>query len=68
MWGTLMPPIKNQTSPRLAKILARDQVGFKKRRILLYRCESDDNTWFWELSNDLDEEPVYLWFLPLQPE
>ena len=63
-----MPPVKTGDRPRLAKILARRRVGSEKRRTFLYRCEWDDNTWSWELSRALEEDPVYLEFLRLHPE
>ena len=61
-----MPPVKTGESPRLVKIVARRRVGSKKRRTFLYRCEWDDDTWSWESSKALEEDPVYLEFLRLQ--
>ena len=55
-----MPPVKTGASPRLVKIPARCQVGSKKRRTFLYRCEWDDDTWSWESGKVLDEDLVYL--------
>ena len=52
-----MPPVKTGESPRLVKILARHLVGSRKRRTLLYRCEWDDDTWSWESSKALEEDP-----------
>ena len=63
-----MPPVKTGESPRLVKIVARRRVGSKKRRTFLYRCEWDDDTWSWESSKALEEDPVYLEFLRLHPE
>ena len=63
-----MPPVKTGDSPRLVKILARRQVGSKKRRTFLYCCEWDDDTWSWESSKALEEDPLYLDFLRLHPE
>ena len=63
-----MRPVKTGDSPRLIHILARRRVGSQKRRTFLYRCEWDDDTWSWECSNALEEDPVYLEFLRLDPE
>ena len=63
-----MPQVKTRAFPRLIKILARRRVGSKKRRTFLYRGEWDDDTWSWELSKALEEEPVYLEFLRLHRE
>ena len=68
VWEFPMPPVKTANSPRLVKILARRRVGSKKRRTFLYRCEWDDDTWSWESSKALEEDPVYLEFLRLHPE
>ena len=68
MWEIPMPPVKTGASPRLVKILARRRVGSKKRRTFLYRCEGVDDTWSWEYSKTLEEDPVYLEFLRLRPE
>ena len=68
MWEFLMLPVKTGDSPRLVKILARRRVGSKNRRTFLYRCEWNDNTWAWESSKALEEDPVYLEFLRLPPE
>ena len=45
VWEFPMPPVKIGASPLLVKTLARRQVGSKKRRTFLYRCEWDDDTW-----------------------
>ena len=63
-----MPPVKTGESPRLVKIVARRRVGSKRRRTFLYRCEWDDDTWSWESSKVLEEDPVYFKFLQLHPE
>ena len=68
MWEFPMPSAKTGDSPRLVKILARRPVGSKKRCTFLYRCEWNDDTWSWELSRALEEDPVYLEFLRLNPE
>ena len=68
MWEFLMPPVKTGDSPRLVRILARRLVGSKGPRTFLYRCESDDHTWYWESSKALEENPVYLEVLRLHPE
>ena len=68
MWEFLMPAVKTGASPQLVKTLARCRMGFKKRRTFLYRCEWEDDTWSWESSKALEEEPVYLEFLRLHPE
>ena len=68
MWEVPMPPVKTGDSPRLVEILGRRRVGSKKRRTFLYRWEWDDNTWSWESSKALEEDPVYLEFLRLHPE
>ena len=60
VWELLMPPVKPGASSRLIKILARRRVGSKKRRTFLYRGEWDDDTWSFELSKALEEDPVYL--------
>ena len=60
VWDFPMPPVKTGASPRLVKILAGLRVGSKKRSTYLYHCELDDDTWSWELSNTLQEDPVYL--------
>ena len=62
VWEFTMPPVKTGESPRLVKILARRRVGSRKRRTFLYRCEWDDDTWSWESSKALQEDPVYLEF------
>ena len=41
-----MPPVKTGASGRLIKIPHRCQVGSKKSRKFLYRCEWDDDPWF----------------------
>ena len=68
MWELPMPPVKTGDFPRLVKILARSRVRSKKRRIFLYRCEWDDDTWSWESSSTLEEDPVYFEFPRLHPE
>ena len=68
VWGFPMPPVKTGTSPLLVEILARRWLGSKGRRTVLYSCEWDDHTWFWESSKALEEDPVYLDFLRLQRE
>ena len=68
MWEFPMPPVKTRASPRLVEILARRPVGSKKRPTFLYRCELDDDMWSWESGKALEEDPVYLEFLRLQPE
>ena len=68
VWEFPMPPVQNGDCPRLVKILARRRVGSKKLRTFLYRCEWDDETWSWESSKALEEDPVYLEFLRLHPE
>ena len=67
-WEFLMPPVETGDSSRLVKILARRRVGPRKRRTFLYRCEWDHDTWSWESSKALEEDPVYLEFLRLHPE
>ena len=68
VWEFPMPPVKTGDSPRLVKILARRRVGSKMRRTFLYRWEWDDDTWSWESSKGLGEDPVYPEFLQLHPE
>ena len=68
MWEFPMPPVKTEDSPQLVKILARRSLGSKKPRTFLYRCEWDDDTWSWESSKALEEDPVHLDFLRLHPE
>ena len=68
VWEFPMPPVNTGNSPELVKILARRRVRSKKRRRFLYRCEWYDNTWSWEWSKALEEDPVYLDFLRLHPE
>ena len=68
VWEFPMPPVKTEASPRLSKILARREGGSKKRRTFLYRCEWDDDTWSWEWSKALEEDPVYLEFLRIHTE
>ena len=68
VWRFPMPHVKTGASPRLVRILARGRVDSKKRRTFLYRCEWDDDTWSWESSKALEEDPVYLEFLRLHPE
>ena len=68
VWEFAMPPFKTGASPRLVNILARRRVGSKKRRTFLYRCEWENDTWSWESSRALEEDPVYLEFLRLHPE
>ena len=68
VWEYPMPPVKTGASRRLVKILARRQVGSKKRHTFLYRCEWDDDTWSWESGKALGEDPVYLEFFRLHPE
>ena len=63
-----MPPVKTRESPQLVKILASRRLGSRKRRTFLYRREWDDDTWSWESSKALEEDPVYLEFLRLNPE
>ena len=63
-----MPPVKTGESPQLVKIVAGRRVGSKKHRTFLYHCEWDDDTWSWESSKALEEDPVYLEFLRLHPE
>ena len=63
-----MPHVKTGASPRLFKVPARHRVGSRKRRTFLSPCVCDDDTWFWESSKALDEDPVYLAFLRSQPE
>ena len=53
-------PCQNLRIPQIVKILARRRVGSRKRRTFLYRCEWDDDTWSWESSKALEEDPVYL--------
>ena len=60
--------VKTGASRPLVRILARRRVGSKERRIFLYWCPSDDDTWSWESRKALDEDPVYLEFLRLHPE
>ena len=67
VWEFPMPPVKTGESPRLVKVLARRMVS-KKRCTFLYHCEWDDDTWSWESSKALEEDPVYLEFLRLHPE
>ena len=68
VWEFPMPAVKTGESPRLVKILARRRVGSRKCRTFLYRCEWDDDTWSWESTKALEEDPVYLEFLRLHPE
>ena len=68
VWEFPMPHVKTGDSPRLVKILARRRVKSKKRRTFLYRCQWDEDTWSRESSKALEEDPVYLEFLPLHPE
>ena len=63
-----MPPVKTGDSPQLVRILARRRVGSEKRRTFRYCCEWDDDTWSWESSKALEEDPVWLEFLRLHPE
>ena len=68
VWEFRMPPVKTQDSPRLVKTLVRRRVGSKNCRTFLYRCQWADNTWSWESSKALKEDPVYLEFLRLHRE
>ena len=68
VWEFPMPPVETGESPGLVKILARRRVGSRKRHTFLYRCEWDDDTWSWESSKAVEEDPVYLEFLRLHPE
>ena len=68
VWELPMRPVKTEDSPRLVKNVARRRVGSKKCRTVLYCCEWDDDTWSWESSKALEEDPVYLDFLRLHPE
>ena len=68
VWEFLMPPVKTGASRPLVKILARRRVGSKTRRTFLHRCKWDDDTWSWESSKALEEDPVYLEFLRLHRE
>ena len=63
MWEFRMPPVKTGDSPQIVRELARRRLESKKRRTFLYGCEWDDDTWSWELSKALEEDPVYLEFL-----
>ena len=68
VWEFLMPPVETAASPPLIKVLARRGVESKKRCTFLYCCEGDDDTWAWELSKALEENPVYLELLRLHSE
>ena len=60
VWELPMPPVKTEGSPRLVKIMGR-------RRSFLYGSGWDDDTWSGESGKALEEGPVYLEFLGLQP-
>ena len=68
VWEFPKPPVKTGASPRLGKTLARSRVVSKKRRTFLHRYECNDDTLSWESSKALEEDPVYLEFLRLQPD
>ena len=68
VWEFPMPPVRTGASARLVQIQARCRVGCKKRSTFLYRRKWDDDTWSWEPSKALQEDPVYLELLRLHTE
>ena len=68
VWKIPLPPVKTGAPPQIVEILARRPVEPRKRCTFLYSCEWEDDTWSWESSKALDEDPVYLEFLQLHSE